>query len=199
MIRKGGHGSLCFVRPDQRFIAGRRKRAVFLEELKGLFQIAFVLIALFNHAGPELALFFRCLSNGFDHGKREFAFLEIISDILARRGSIPLIIQKIIGDLEGDAEGVAIVEQSLHLFFGRPCDHTAHFGCRREKRGRFTAHDLQIDRFGRREILRGGQLQDFAFGNRGRSIGENIENAQRSGFDHELEAAGKEVIANENR
>ena len=89
--------------------------------------------------------------------------------------------------------------QRLHLRLGRARDHRPGLGRGGKQRGGLAANDLQIDRLIGRQILRGGQLQNLALGNRGRGVGQDAEYPQISGFDHQLKAAGKKVITHQNR
>ena len=50
----------------------------------------------------------------------------------------------------------------------------------------------------RGKVLGGGELEHFAFGYGGGSIGENVEHAERAGLDHQLERTGEKVIAHQN-
>ncbi len=64
--------------------------------------------------------------------------------------------------------------------------------------GGLAPDHLQVDGFGRTEVLHGGELQHLAFRDHGRGVGEDVHDAQRVGFHHELEAAGEKVVAHED-
>ena len=78
-------------------------------------------------------------------------------------------------------------------------NHATNLGCRRKERRSFAAYHLQIDRFISRQILRCGQLQHLALCNCGRGIGEDIQHAQRAGFNHQLEGPRKQIVAHQDR
>lgn len=58
---------------------------------------------------------------------------------------------------------------------------------------------MQIDAFIRLQILRCGELKHLALGNRGRGIGQDLQNAHVVRVCHQLERAGEKVIADQNR
>ena len=129
-----------------------------------------MLAALFDGAHPKLALLGIGLGHGLDHRQGQLAFAEIIADVLAGCIGLSLIIQQVIDDLKGNAQGVAIVKQRLYLC--RICirDDTANFGGGRKQCRRLAAHNLQIDAFVGRQIARRRQLQHLALGDGGRGV-----------------------------
>ena len=89
--------------------------------------------------------------------------------------------------------------QRADMRLGRAGDHRSRLGCGGKERRRFAAHHLQVDGLVGVQILRCRQLQHLTLGNCRRSVREDVQHAQAAGLDHQLKAAGKEVVANQNR
>ena len=185
-------------RPVEGGRARRRDRAVAGENRLRLRQIARLLVARLDRAPPEGALGRVGGGDGADHRQGELALAEVVADVLARRGRIARIVEHVVGHLEGDPERVAIGAQRRDLRLGRARDHAPHLGRGGEQRRRLAAHDAQIDLFGRGEVLRRRQLQHLALGDGGRGIREDREHPGRARLGHELEGAGKEIVAHKH-
>ena len=170
-----------------------------LHDFLRLREVTFTLVALFNHPHPKGALFGIGLGHRLDQRQGQLTLAEIVAHVLADGGRGAGVIQKIIGNLKGDAQRVAIGVKRLHHIFGRACDNAAHLGRRREQGSGLAAHHFQINVLARRQILRGGQLQNLALSNGGRSIGKDRQDADLPRFGHQLKAAGEKVIADQNR
>ena len=136
--------------------------------------------------------------NGADDRQGQLPLAEIVADILAHIARGPAPVEQVVDDLETHAERIAIGGQRLDLRVGYGGDDAADLGRGLEQGGGLAANDLRVDRFGRGEILRGGELQHLPLGDGGGRVGEDIEHVQRAGFDHQLEGAGEEVIAHQH-
>ena len=81
-----------------------------------------------------------------------------------------------------------------------PGDHAANFG-RGRRKARPSCHGRLADRSASsvRRSCAAVSCRHLALGNGGRSIGEDIQHPQAAGFDHQLEAARKEIVAHQNR
>ena len=188
-------GARC---PAQSFVPCLFERPMSGHQGNCLLKIIVALIALFDCPAPEGAFLRVGSRNGLDHRQCELSLAKIVADILADDRALPGIVQKIIDHLKGHAKRVAIVEQSLDLRLVRGCDHAADFGRGGKEGGGLAPDHLQIDRLVRPQVLCGGQLQDFAFSDGCRGVCQNVEDAQRSGLDHQLEGPRKQIVTDKN-
>ena len=79
-----------------------------VHELLRIDEIIRRLVAVFQRALPEIALFRRAAPIGQHHRQGDLAFAEIIADALAHQRLLAGIIQRIVDQLESDAEIAAI-------------------------------------------------------------------------------------------
>ena len=80
------------------------------------------------------------------------------------------IIERVIDELEGNAE-IATIRLKCRLFATRPPgDHRTDFRCRCEKRRRLGSDHLEIGVLGCRRVMRGSELQHLALGDDRRRV-----------------------------
>ena len=166
---------------------------------KGLFQIPFALIPASNRARPEFTLGCIGLSNRTNDGQGHFPLTEIIARILAHGPRSTAPIQKIINDLEGNAQRIAILGKGLTICITAPRQNGARLGGRLKQGGSLAADHLHIGVLTGGDIHRGGHLQNLALRNRCRRIGENFQNIQILRLNHQLKRARKQIIADQDR
>ncbi len=140
-------------------------------------QIAVFLTAFLDRAGPECAFIGIGGGHRADHRQGQFAFAEIVANVLAG-GLGAAVIQEVIDDLERYTQGIAVIEQRLFGGGILSCNLSTHFHRGGKQGGGLAAHDLDVDVFGSGKISGGGQLQHLAFGDGGRGIGEDVEHPQ---------------------
>src|SRR5688572_25241702 len=92
-------------------LQGLGDRTVTLEQRQRLGKIAFALLDLLERAPPEGALRFAASAVGEDDRQRDLAVAEIVAGVLAHRGALGAVIERIVDQLEGDAEMEA---EALH-------------------------------------------------------------------------------------
>ncbi len=80
------------------------KRAVLLQQFDGPAEGDVIVRAVLQRLAPESALLIRAAPEREHDWQRDFAFAEIIANILAQLAGGAAIIERIIDQLEGDAE-----------------------------------------------------------------------------------------------
>ena len=69
-----------------------------------MIEIAVADVALAQCAVPEGALLRRAAAERQHHRQRDLAFAEIIADVLAELGRFAAVVERVVDELEGDAE-----------------------------------------------------------------------------------------------
>jgi hypothetical protein len=92
-----------------------------------------------THAATSSASASAALFDADDRREGELAAVRILSDALAHRGLIPLGVEQVVGDLEGEPEPAAIGGEHRELFVGGAGRETAEFESG-EKGGRIHCH-----------------------------------------------------------
>ena len=106
----------------------------------GSLEVPFPVAGLADRAFPERALVDGGGGDGLDDGERQLALPEIVPDVLAGGARVALPVEQIVGDLEGDAERVAVGSERLDIRLGGTCDEAADLG-RGGEEGRGLAAD----------------------------------------------------------
>ena len=133
-----------------------------------------------------------------DDGQRHLAIAEIVARILAHRRFVRFIIDRVVDQLEGDAQVAAIDVERLLLLFVPVRDHGGNAAGGGEQGGGFGADDVEILFFAGVDLALRGQLIDLAFGDHGRCAGQDLEHLERFRLDHQFEGAGEEEVADQN-
>ncbi len=129
-------------------------------------EIALVLVEILDGALPELAVHGAAAQEGQDHRQGDLALAEIVADGLAELGLAPGIVERIVDQLEGDAE---IHAEAFERHALRPVaagHHGANLGRRGEQPGGLGLDDLEIGRLRRADVALRDELQHLAFGDR---------------------------------
>jgi hypothetical protein len=101
--------------------------------------------------------------------------------------------------LEGDAEIAAIGRERFLLGLRPVGEHRAETAGRGEKLRRLRGDHRKIGVLGGLEVVGGHELQHLAFGDDGRGLGQDGEHLERAVFDHELEGAAEQEVADQHR
>jgi hypothetical protein len=132
---EGGERGFRLRRPAERVGAGGVQRAVAVQEREGMVEIALLLPALLDGAGPEGALLGVGGGDGLDERQRQLALAEVVARVFARGGGVAGIVEQVVDDLEADAERVAIAAQGGADRVGLAGDDAADLaGCRCRRR-----------------------------------------------------------------
>ena len=108
-----------------------------LQKLDRPGEIVVALIAVFERALPEAAVVGVAAAVGENDRQRDLAFAEIVADRFSEQGLLAGIIERIVHQLEGDAE-IATEGFKRGLFVLRPLgDNRADLGRRGKQRCRF--------------------------------------------------------------
>ena len=122
---------------------------VALDQHLRLLEIAVALVELLDGALPEFAVDGAAAQEGQDHRQGDLALAEIVADGLAELGLAAGIVERIVDQLEGDAEIHAEAFQRHALGPVAAGHHGADLGRRGEQLGGLGLDDLEIGRFGR--------------------------------------------------
>ena len=149
-------------------------------------------------AAPELPLLLRTAPERQNHRQSDFSFPEIIADILAELSRGSTVVERVVDELECDAEIQAVAAACCNLRLGPLPEQGADFRRGAEQSGCLGANHRKVIVLAGFSILRGGKLHDLAFGDDGGGGGENVETRERANLDHHLEGLAEEKIADEN-
>ncbi len=81
---------------------------MFRDQFQRMVEVALALVALSDGALPESAFFVTCRRDRLDDREGQFALAEIVAKVLAGGAGVAAIVEQVVGDLEGDAERVAV-------------------------------------------------------------------------------------------
>ena len=152
-----------------------------------------------RHGGfPEGAVVLAAARMGEDQGQGHLALAEIIAEDLAHGRFVRGVVDRVVDQLEGDAEVAAIgVERVLGTLASLGDDRGDAAGGG-EQRGGLGHDDREILVLVRVEAALGGELVDLAFGDHRRGVAENFQHLEAAVLDHQFECARKEEIADED-
>ena len=108
------------------------------------------------------------------------------------------IIDDVVDQLEGDAEVAAIAFERQLSIFARFGDHRSDPAGSGEQRRGLGGDDVEIMIFAGVDLALGGQLLDLALGNHGGGVAEDFQHLQAAVFDHQLERAAEQEIADQD-
>ena len=112
---------------------------------------------------PELALVLVAAGIGEDHRQGHLALAEVVALILAHFGSVRIVVDRIVDQLEGNAEIAAIGFERALLLFRTFGNHRADLAGGGEERGGLGADDVEVLLFAGVDLALGGELRDLAF------------------------------------
>ena len=161
-------------------------------------QIGVGRLAVLERAPPEDALALGAAAERQHHRQRDLAGTEIIADILAELGRLAAVVERIVDELEGDAEIHAEGPAGRLLVLGARAERGSHLACGREQLGGLAADHREVFILGRRGILGGGELHHLALGDDGGGRRQDFEGAERADLDHHLERLAQQKIADQH-
>ena len=108
------------------------------------------------------------------------------------------IVERVVDELEGDAEILAVAVERRLFGLGPVGDDRADAAGGGEERGRLGRDDLEIGVLGGLGIVRGLELHDLALGDHRGRVGEDAQDVEAAVLDHELERAAEQEIADQH-
>src|SRR5262245_60758248 len=106
-----------------------------LHQANGVLEVAGLNLGLAQRTPPERAFLLAAAAEAHDHGQRDLAFAEVVAGGLAESGAVAGVVERIVDELEGDAEVVAVALQRRPLARGALGDGRTDPGRRREQGG----------------------------------------------------------------
>ena len=177
----------------------RADGAAALHQVQCAIEVGFVLLVRLDGAMPEVAVGGVAGLIRDQDGQGDLALAEIVADGLAQHRLVRGVVQRIVHQLERDAQVHAEFGQRCRLGVGSVGHHGSDLACGGEQRGGLSADHVQIARLGCGQIVLGDELQDFALGDGRGGAREDGENLQRAILHHELEGSGEQEIADQDR
>ena len=175
--------------------AGSGDRVVAADQADGVREI-FVRAAMALHRrAPERAFFLAAARIGEDHRQGHLALAEVVALGLAHFGGVGIVIERVVDQLERDAEVAAVFVERLLLALGPLGNHRRDPAGGSEQRGGLRADDIEIAFLAGRDLALGGELVDLALGDHCRGVAEDLEHLQAAVLDHQLERAAEQEIA----
>src|SRR5690606_25045337 len=101
-------------------------------------------LALLDRALPESPLLFRSPAIAENHRQGDLALAEVVADILAEILRASAVVERVIHQLEREAQVRAVGLESSAIVFGRARDDRTDFRRRREQRRSLGLDHLQI-------------------------------------------------------
>ena len=146
----------------------------------------------------NVALALRAAAERQHHRQRDLALAEIVADILAELGRLAAVVERVVDELEGDAEIHA--ERAAGGVLGlRPVgEHRPDLAGGGEQLGGLGADHGEIFVLGGRGVLGGAELHHLALGDDGGGDRQDVERAQRADLDHHLERLAEQEIADQH-
>src|SRR5262245_43206582 len=127
-------------------------------------EVALANVTLFQRSVPKFPLLFCAAAEREDDRQSDFPFPEIVADILAEFGRCSTIVERVIDELEGDAEIEPIAAARRNLCLRLAPEKSADFRGSAEQRCRLGANHCEIIVLACFGIFGGGKLHDLAFG-----------------------------------
>src|SRR5215813_13299269 len=156
------------------------ERAVLGHERNGFIEVGVGRVAVLERAAPERPLTLRPAAVGEDHGQRDLAFAEIVADVLAELGGLAAVVERVVDQLEGDAEVHPERTAGRLLVFWAPAKRGPDLARGREQFGGLGADHREIFVLGRGGVLGGGELHHLALGDDSGCRRQDLERAHRA-------------------
>ena len=130
--------------------------------------------------------------------QRGLALGQIIAQVLAERGLVGLVIERIVDELEGGADVLAVARERLFDDRGGIAQHRADLRAGLEQPRGLAIDDVEVARLARVRIVRVHELQHLALGNRVGGIRHDVHDGHTIEAHHHLKSAGIQEIADQN-
>ncbi len=130
--------------------------------------------------------------------QRHLAFLNVISHRLPQFLEVARVVQRVIDELKGDAEVMAVIPQSLHMSGGTGGEKPADLTGRADEHRRFAGDHLKVFLLVNLQIVGVDQLKHFPFGHLGGGFGKHFQDAELVMADRQENGFGIKKIADED-
>ena len=175
------------------------------DEVDGALQVAVALADIFKDAPPEVALPVVAAGEGENRRQGDRPLAEIVADGLVQGGAAA-VVERVIDELEGDAEMPAVIGQRPAPAVGAVARGGAAFGRRHradlggggEQPRRFRLDDAQAVRLVGRRVVGGEELHHLTLGDDRTRLRQERQHIQRPIFDHQFESAAEQEVADED-
>ena len=147
---------------------------------------------------PEGAVVVAAAGISEDDGKRHLAVAEIVADALAHGRRVGGVVDRVVDELESDAEIAAIGVERLFDRFVALGDHRRDPAGGGEQGRGLGGDDLEILVLDGFDPALGGELVDLALGDDRRGARQDAQHLEAAILDHQLEAAREEEIADQH-
>jgi len=134
-----------------------------------------------------------------DQGQRRLAFREVVADILPELAGIALVVERVVDELEGDAEVPAIARESRLDGRRRPGNDRRDLRAGLEEARRLAVDHVQVPDLGRVRVAGVHELHDLAGGDGVGRVRHHADDRLGAECRHHLEGAGVEEVADQHR
>src|SRR5699024_9368568 len=124
-----------------------------------------------------------------------FAFGKIVAGILAVLAAAAAIVQRVVDDLEGDAEIAAVAFHGIDDLLAAAGQYRRQSATGGEQAGRLAVDDVEVVGLGQRRIVAVHELHDFAFGQTIGGAGKDVHDDRVFQLHHHLECARVQKVA----
>ncbi len=147
---------------------------------------------------PELAFLRVAAGVGEDYRQGHLALAEIVAPVLAHLGRVGRIVERVVDQLERDAEVATVIVERLLLRVAAFGDHRRNAAGGGEQRGGFRADDVEIALFAGGDLALRGQLGNLALRDDRAGGAEDLQHFQAAILCHQLERAAEQEIADQH-
>ena len=133
-----------------------------------------------------------------DQRQGGLAFGQVVTEVLAQRGSVGGVVEHVVSDLEGIAEVQPVGVQRLTVPGLLPAQHRAQPGGGGKQHRGLALDYAQIGRLIHVGVVDVQKLQHLALGDRVGGVGQHLHHRHAVQLHHELEAARVEEVADQH-
>jgi hypothetical protein len=131
---------------------------------------------------------------GEDDRQSYFPAAEIVPDALADTSVVSRVVERIVDELEGEAEIEPIRREGGALLDSQAGQCGNEFGRRRKKGGRLCTNHRHVLIFARRKVFLGAELHDLTRGHLVDRGGQDVESIQRSYSGHHPQCLAEQEV-----
>ena len=177
---------------------GILERAVLGHQADRGLEIAVGDLAALERAPPELALGIGAAAEREHDRQRDLSLAKIVTHVLSELGRLAAVVERIVDQLERNAEVHPIRAARGLLGLRLRGQHRTDFRGRGKQLRRLGADHGQIFVLGGGGVLGGGELHHLALGNDGGGRRQDLQRPQRADLDHHLERLSEQKIADQH-
>ncbi len=133
-----------------------------------------------------------------DERQRRLAFGEVVADVLAELLGVAVVVERVVDQLEGDAEVLAVAGERRFDGCGRVRDDRGDLGARFEQPRRLAVDDFHVAHLGGVRVAGVHELHHFARGDRVGRVGHHADHRGGVERSHHLEGARVEEVADQH-